>query len=95
LIREAQMPLGLETALYWVWTVVCVVCGFKGYAPWPVLLVCALAGTVLVTLTMPKFVRRLARWPGHVTLYAVLYLMAGVLYLFGSLLALGFKALQT
>ena len=41
------MPLGLETALYWIWTVVCVVCGFKGYAPWPVLLVCALAGTVL------------------------------------------------
>ena len=31
------MPLGLETALYWVWTVVCVVCGFKGYAPWPVI----------------------------------------------------------
>lgn len=92
------MTPGLETALYWIWTLVCVVSGFKGYAPWPaVLLVCALAGTVLVTLTMPEFVRRLATvsWPGHVTLYAVLYAMSGVLYLFVSLLALGFKALQT
>ena len=88
------MPQSLETALYWIWTLVCVWCGLKGYSPWPaVLLVCALAGTVLLTLTRPEFVQRglaTASWPGHVTLYAVLYVMAGGLYLFGSLLALGF-----
>ena len=85
------MPWRIETALYWLWILVCVLFGFRGYAPWPVVVfVCTVLGSALIWLMRQQVVERdlaTASYPGYVTLFAIVYLLSGALYLFGVTLA--------
>ena len=89
--RTTRMPCRMETALYGLWILVCILTGFRGYAPWPVVVfVCTVLGSALIWLMRQQVVERnlaTASYPGYVTLFAIVYLLSGALYLFGVTLA--------